>query len=224
MSTLRSVSAATLAALALVACSQPSDAPTGPAVGMPGIDYAVENSTVHGAARAMRNHTWLWTRTNGPAQIHYSTADGRDYVWMDGQVFVHNTQARGHLRANVDHEPRVCFEVDEPGEVFAYGRFECDSTVAYRSVILFGRIRVVEEMDTKQRFCEGLMAKYAKPDWDRPPGFFPRIDQITVYAITIERMSGKETALPEVSQQWPAVDRTKTRVVAVVPSWDPFTT
>ena len=132
------------------------------------------------------------------------------YVWMDGQVFVHNTQARGHLRANVDHEPRVCFEVDEPGEVFAYGRFECDSTVAYRSVILFGTIRVVEDADTKQRFCEGLMAKYAKPDWDRPRGFFPRIDQITVYAITIERMSGKETALPEVSQQWPAVDRTKT--------------
>lgn len=69
----------------LAACSQPSDAPTTPAVAMPGIDYAVENSTPHGAARAMRNHTWLWTRTNGPAQIHYSTADGRDYVWMVGQ-------------------------------------------------------------------------------------------------------------------------------------------
>lgn len=85
MSSLRSVFACTLAALALVACSQPSDAPTTPAVAMPGIDYAVENSTTHGAARAMRNHTWLWTRTNGPAQIHYSTADGRDYVWMVGQ-------------------------------------------------------------------------------------------------------------------------------------------
>ena len=72
-------------ALALVACSQPSDAPTNPATPMPGIDYAVENSTVHGAARAMGNHTWLWTRGGGPAQIHYSTADGRDLVWMVGQ-------------------------------------------------------------------------------------------------------------------------------------------
>jgi len=132
------------------------------------------------------------------------------YVWMDGQVFVHNTSARGHLRENVDHESRVCFEVDEPGEVFAYGRFECDSTVEYRSVILFGGIRVVEDLATKQRFCEGLMAKYARQDWDRPRGFFPRIDQITVYAITIERMTGKETPLPAVSERWPAVDRTKT--------------
>lgn len=85
MSSLRSVFAASLAALALVACSPPSDAPTGPAVGMPGIDYAVENSTTHGAARAMGNHTWLWTRAKGPAQIHYSTADGRDLVWVVGQ-------------------------------------------------------------------------------------------------------------------------------------------
>src|SRR5437660_8713015 len=42
------------------------------------------------------------------------------YVCMDGEVFVHNPRARGHLRANADHEPRVCFEIDEPGEVFAY--------------------------------------------------------------------------------------------------------
>jgi len=131
------------------------------------------------------------------------------YVCMDGEVFVHNTRARGHLRENVDREPRVCFEVDESGEVFAYGRFECDSTLAYRSVIVFGMIRVVEDLETKRRFCDGLMEKYAKKDWERPKGFYPRIDQITVYAITVERMSGKETPLPGVSERWPAADHTK---------------
>src|SRR2546426_11597299 len=65
------------------------------------------------------------------------------YVWMDGRIFVHNTAATGHLRRNVDHESRVCFEVDEPGEIFAYGRFECDTSVSYSSVIAFGRISVV---------------------------------------------------------------------------------
>jgi nitroimidazol reductase NimA-like FMN-containing flavoprotein (pyridoxamine 5'-phosphate oxidase superfamily) len=131
------------------------------------------------------------------------------YVVMDGEVYVHNTSARGHLRMNVDHDVRVCFEVDTAGEVFPYGRFECDSTLAYSSVVLFGAIRVVDDRAVKQRFCEALMEKYAKPDWDRPKGFFPRIDHITVYAITTERMTGKEIALPEVSDQWPAVDRTK---------------
>lgn len=131
------------------------------------------------------------------------------YVWMDGEIYLHNTGARGHLRKNVDHDQRVCFEMDEPGDVFAYGRFECDSALEYRSVLVFGTIRVVDDVATKQRFCEGLMAKYAKPDWDRPKGFFPRLNDITVYAIAIERMTGKETPLPAVSEQWPALDRTK---------------
>jgi nitroimidazol reductase NimA-like FMN-containing flavoprotein (pyridoxamine 5'-phosphate oxidase superfamily) len=128
---------------------------------------------------------------------------------MDGEIFVHNTRAKGHLRANVDREPRVCFEIDEAGEVFPYGRFECDSTVAYRSVIVFGRIRVVEDLKTRERFFDALMAKYAKKHWERPKGFYPRIDLITLYAITVERMSGKETPLPEAAERWPAVDRTK---------------
>lgn len=132
------------------------------------------------------------------------------YVWLDGEIYVHNTAAKGHLRTNVDHEKRVCFEIDEPGQVFDYGRFECDSSVAYRSVIAFGTIRIVADAAQKQRFCEALMAKYGKPDTTRPKGFFPRLGEITVYAIAVERLTGKETALPPLSEQWPALDRTKT--------------
>ncbi len=131
------------------------------------------------------------------------------YVFADGEVWVHNTAAPGHLRANVDHDDRVCFEVDEPGEVFDYGRFECDSSIEYRSVVLFGRIRVVEDRFAKQRFCDALMAKYGKPDSIRPKGFYPRLKDITVYAITPEHITGKETPLPAVSEQWPAKDLTK---------------
>src|SRR5882757_1563137 len=87
------------------------------------------------------------------------------YLWMDGEVYVHTSSARGHFRTNVEREPR---------------------------------------------FCEALMAKYGKPDTTRPKGFFPRIDVITVYAISVERMTGKEMALPDLSEQWPAKDRTKT--------------
>lgn len=137
------------------------------------------------------------------------------YVWLDGEIWVHNSAARGHLRANIDHEPRVCFEIDEAGEVFAYGRFECDSSVQYRSAIAFGRIRIVGDRAEKQRFCEALMAKYQRPEWaqpdqQRPTSFFPRLDLITVYAIAIERVTAKETPLPGVAERWPAQDRTVT--------------
>ena len=92
---------------------------------------------------------------------------------------------------------------------YPYGRFECDSSIGYVSVIAFGRVRVVEDEAAKQRFFEALMTKYAKPDWDRPKGFFPRMNDITVYAMTIERLTGKEAPQFAAGEQWPAVDRTR---------------
>jgi uncharacterized protein len=132
------------------------------------------------------------------------------YVLMDAQLFMHGTAARGHLRANAENNPKVCFEIDSPDGVFDYGRFECDTGLAYRSVMVFGQISIVNDIPTKQRFCETLMAKYGKPDTGRPKGFFPRLMEICVYAVAIERITGKELALPPASEQWPAVDRTKT--------------
>jgi uncharacterized protein len=132
------------------------------------------------------------------------------YVWDGSELWIHNTAARGHLRANVEANDRVCFEVDEAGPVFAYGRFECDTSVAYESVVIFGRIRVVADRDAKQAFCEALMAKYAPSGADRPAGFFPRLAQITVYAITPDRITAKRTPLPGIDEQWPARDRSAT--------------
>ena len=77
-------------------------------------------------------------------------------------------------------------------------------------MILFGKIRIVEDTATKQRFCERLMEKYGRPNSIRPKNFFPRLDVINLYAMTIERMTGKERLLPELSEQWPAKDRTRT--------------
>jgi hypothetical protein len=51
---------------------------------MPGIDASITNSSPEQAQRGMSDHTWFWTRSS-PAQIHYSTADGRDFVWLVGE-------------------------------------------------------------------------------------------------------------------------------------------
>ena len=77
-------------------------------------------------------------------------------------------------------------------------------------MVAFGTIRVVTEPAVKQAFCEALLCKYGKPGRDRPQNFFPRLDLIAVFEIAIERVTGKETAMPPISEQWPARDRTKT--------------
>jgi uncharacterized protein len=166
-----------------------------------------------------------WAALEAGFSGHLATVDqdGRPYVTpllfvvLDGKVLVHNTAARGHLRANVDANAKVCFEVSEPGAVFPYGRFECDTGLAYRSVVAFGSISVTEDDGLKTRFCEALMSKYHPADLERPKGFFPRLANITVYVIDIERLTGKLCELPAAAELWPAADRTGTPY-AVAPS------
>jgi len=126
------------------------------------------------------------------------------FIWQRGQVYLHTTLHAGHFFANVHHADRVCFEVDEPGEVFPYGEFECDTTISYRSAVIFGRIRLVEEEPEKIAFFAALMAKYAPADsWGRTRGSFPRLAATIVYAITPERMTGKQGVLPTPAARWP---------------------
>ena len=137
-------------------------------------------------------------------------ADGYPYVmptlfvWHHGCVFLHTAQHAGHFLRNVSHEERVCFEVDEPGVVFPYGPVECDTTISYRSVILFGRIRIIADEPGKTEFFSAVMRKYAPVDsWGRERGSFPRLEATIVYAITPELMTGKRGLLPAVANRWP---------------------
>ncbi|MBV8876655.1 MAG: pyridoxamine 5'-phosphate oxidase family protein [Gammaproteobacteria bacterium] len=136
-------------------------------------------------------------------------ADGYPYVvpnlfvWMEERIFLHTARHRGHFLANVEFCDRVCFEADEPGETFPYGPVECDTSIAFRSVVVFGRIRVVPELEVRQRFFTAFMSKYAPPDsWGRPQDSFPRIGSTVLYAITPEIMTGKRTPLPSAEKVW----------------------
>ena len=130
------------------------------------------------------------------------------FVWHERTVWLHTAKADGHFARNVAHDDRVCFEVDEPGEVFPYGSVECDTSVSYRSVVLFGRIRSVTDPEGARGFFSLFMKKYAPPDsWGREQGSFPRIGLTHVYAIRPESITGKIGVLPGVESRWPAKNR-----------------
>jgi hypothetical protein len=80
-----------------------------PASEMPALDRSIASSSPEQAQRGMGNHTWFWTRGGGPAQIHYSTVDGRDFVWLVGERRIlagewrveSNTSANGQVMTQI---------------------------------------------------------------------------------------------------------------------------
>ncbi len=131
------------------------------------------------------------------------------FVWHEDAVWLHTARSNGHFARNVAHESRVCFEVDEPGEVFPYGHIECDTSVSFRSVVIFGRIGLVRDAAGAREFFERFMAKYAPTDsWGRETGSFPRLEATQVYRIAVESKTGKAGVLPAVEDRWPARNNT----------------
>lgn len=141
------------------------------------------------------------TATVGPDGYPYVVPNL--FVWLRGQVYLHTAQLEGHFLTNVRHADRISFEVDEPGEVFPYGPVECDTSVSYRSVILFGKIRIIEDHAEKTEFYTTFLTKYAPAEsWGRDRGSFPRLNKTIVYAITPEAITGKQGPLPALKDRW----------------------
>ncbi len=142
------------------------------------------------------------TATVGPDGYPYIVPNL--FVWLRGQVYLHTAKLEGHFLANVRHADRISFEVDEAGEVFPYGPVECDTSVSYRSVIVFGKIRIIGDDAEKIEFYTTFMAKYAPAEsWARSRGSFPRLGKTIVYAITPEAITGKQGLLPALADRWP---------------------
>jgi hypothetical protein len=111
MSPFRSALALLIAVPLTAGCAKDDPAaPRGPAVPMPQIQAAIDNSTPGDAQRAMSHKTWLWTRSAGPAQIHYSSADGKDYAWVVGQrrIFAGEWQVNTAPDASGQMVTQVC--------------------------------------------------------------------------------------------------------------------
>lgn len=147
---------------------------------------------------------------------HFATvgADGEPYVvpnlfvYADGAIYLHTARA-GHFLRNIEHRPRLSMTVAEPGEVYAYGEFTCDTSTSYASIVALGAVTIESESAAKSRFFDRFLAKYADARWERPASFYPRLDQVTVYRVALERVTGKLSPLPAKSEQWPARNRTK---------------
>ena len=111
------------------------------------------------------------------------------YVYADGKIYFHSAAA-GHKLDAIAGENRVSFcVVDEdkvvPGEYTTY----------FRSVIAFGRARVLAD-DEEKRAALRLIAKKYAPDPSLAEGLLREVDSqlpaVCIVEISIEHLTGKE--------------------------------
>ena len=106
------------------------------------------------AARAAdREHAEEILRTANVGHLATTYADGTPYVvavnygWSGGRVYFHGAP-RGDKLENIKRDPRVCFAVDLDGGLIP-AELPCDAGIDFRSVVIFGRARLVEDAAEK---------------------------------------------------------------------------
>ena len=83
-----------------------------------------------------------------------------NYVYDNDKIYFHSAH-EGRKIENIRHNQQVCFEIDKMISVIPGRRMPCGSTTEYKSVILFGDIRVVDDIDEKTFVLNKLNEKYA---------------------------------------------------------------
>ena len=126
----------------------------------------------------------------------------------DNHRIIFHTNLAGRMRANIERNPKVCLEVSELGKLLP-SNVALEFSLQYRSVMVFGTVRVLGEPAEQRGALYGLIGKYFNmiPGTEYRPITEDELRQTSVYALDIESWSGKENWQERASQSddWPAL-------------------
>ena len=114
-----------------------------------------------------------------------------NFAYLEGRLYFH-CALEGEKLDHIRYESRVCFEVDLP-IAYVQGTHEnpCRAEYLYRSVLIRGQARLIEEQAEKIRALDALMAKYQPAETF---GVYPeeKLAITGIVRIDIEEVVGKE--------------------------------
>lgn len=118
----------------------------------------------------------------------YPYAVPLSYVYADGRIYFHSAK-NGHKLDAIKRNAKASFCVIDQDEIIAE-----EYTTYFRSVIAFGRIRILEEDAEKREAIMRLAQKYAPEDSpeNRDRAIEREWAQLCMLELSIEHMSGKE--------------------------------
>lgn len=113
-----------------------------------------------------------------------------NFLYLDGKIYIHSSM-KGEKIKDIQRGSPVCFEVDESIAYRVAGELACKAGYYYRSIIIKGKARFVEDRHKKMEILERMMEKY------QPEGNYGEFDaevltKTAVIEISVKEITGKE--------------------------------
>lgn len=111
------------------------------------------------------------------------------FVYLENRIYIHGLikgQKIEYLKAN----SKVGFEVDEMGAIIPDEQIVCDTNTAFRSVIILGNAKMVDETELKTTVLNEVVKKYTPQllGMEFPANMFKATG---IIEINIEKCTGK---------------------------------
>lgn len=81
------------------------------------------------------------------------------YIMYDGKIYIHGL-VKGQKISNLTANGKVGFEVDQMGAIIPDDENPCDTNTAFRSVIILGIAKMIEDGATKEKILHAIVEKY----------------------------------------------------------------
>lgn len=125
------------------------------------------------------------------------------YIPEEHKLYIHGAQV-GRMRANVEANPKVVFNVSEFGQILPADK-AVSFNVEYHSVTVFGAASVVRDSQKAEAVLQSLMDKYA-PHLRAGKDYIPTqpedLKRTAVFQIDIEEWSGKQQRKDDMSDAY----------------------
>jgi nitroimidazol reductase NimA-like FMN-containing flavoprotein (pyridoxamine 5'-phosphate oxidase superfamily) len=165
-----------------------------------------------------RDDKWIRAFLHEARVAHIaSSRDGQPFLtpstfWFDEQnhQIIFHSNIAGRVRSNIESNPKVCLEVSELGKMLP-SNVALEFSLQFRSVVVFGTARLVNDPQEARRVMYSLIQKYfplMTPGQEFREITDKELRYTSVYAIQIDEWSGKENwkDRADQSKEWTPLD------------------
>jgi nitroimidazol reductase NimA-like FMN-containing flavoprotein (pyridoxamine 5'-phosphate oxidase superfamily) len=110
------------------------------------------------------------------------------FGYKDNALYFHSA-AKGQKIDILGRNNKVCFEFDIDSEPIKSDK-ACDWGMTYKSVVGFGEVFFIEDLESKQRALDIVMQQYSGQTFEYPE---PKLKNTVVFKVAIMRMTGKRS-------------------------------
>jgi len=111
-----------------------------------------------------------------------------NFGYEEGAIYLHGS-ATGRKNDILSVHPDVCISFSTDHELrYVNEEVACSWSMRYRSVLVFGKVEFLREMEEKIRALNIIMGHYASREFTYSA---PAVRDVQVYKIIIEKMEGR---------------------------------